>query len=71
MFLVVMFLLLLLLLFLYNCVVHRLTLFFRSVIVLVICLIINFRFKASHFRSFCDVADLELRFSISIARALS
>ena len=54
-----------------ECVVHRLTLFFRSVIVLVILLIINFRFMASRFRSLCDVVDLDLRFSVSIARALS
>ena len=53
-----------------ECVVHRLT-FFCSVIVLVILLIINFRFMASRFRSLCDVVDLDLRFSVSIARALS
>ena len=45
--------------------------FFRSVVVLVIFLIINFRFMASRFRSLCDVVDLELRFSNSIARASS
>ena len=36
-----------------------------------ILLIINFRFMASRFRSLCDVVDLDLRFSVSIARALS
>ena len=45
--------------------------FFCSVIVLVILLIINFRFMASRFRSLCDVVDLDLRFSVSIACALS
>ena len=45
--------------------------FFCSVIVLVILFIINFRFMASRFRSLCDVVDLDLRFSVSIACALS
>ena len=34
-------------------------------------LIICFGFMASRFRSLCDVVDLEFRFNISIARALS